>query len=254
MRIEFMQMVNLDRTVKIGASLILGMTLAAFGTGCVDNKLRMDVQRISSDFEDSRGFQAEQTTKISSLESEVRRISGRLDELDFQQNQKLGIALNSLKSDLTSLKRRVPPPPIVPVADLEADEAALTTFPAELAGPMNDAFIAMREGGFDRALLTLEDAMGLAIDTEWAPMVLYWKGIASEGENKPRDALEYYLAISSQHGKSARAPAALLRQGSVLIRIGDKKTAKLVFNKLIADFPKSTEAGRAQDRLKDLGK
>jgi TolA-binding protein len=96
--------------------------------------------------------------------------------------------------------------------------------------------------------------MGLAIDTEWAPMVLFWKGVAMEGKNNPRGALEFYLAITTQHSKSERAAAALLRQGSVLIRIGDKKTARLVFNKLVADFPKSAEAARARDRLKDLGK
>ncbi len=241
-------------TCKRGSVLLLAGSLLGFATGCVDNKLRMDVQRLSSDLEDSRAFQAEQTTKLSTLETDVRRISGRLDELEFQQNQKLGTALNSLKSDLTSLKRRVPPPPIVPVPELEADEAALESLPPELAAPMNDAFIALREGGFDRALQTLDDAMGLAIDTEWAPMVLFWKGVAMEGKNNPRGALEFYLAITTQHSKSERAAAALLRQGSVLIRIGDKKTARLVFNKLIADFPKSAEAARARDRLKDLGK
>jgi TolA-binding protein len=58
--------------------------------------------------------------------------------------------------------------------------------------------------------------------------------------------------VLAKFPKSGRAPLALLRQGSLMIRLGDAKTAKVVFKKLVADYPKSAEASRARERLKEF--
>lgn len=53
---------------------------------------------------DMRAFQAEQTESINSIDSQVKLISGRLEELEFSQNKRLGSDLSAIRDDLSSLK------------------------------------------------------------------------------------------------------------------------------------------------------
>ncbi len=221
---------------------------------CTDARVRVDVQRLKTDLEDARGFQAEQTAKISSLENDVRRLSGRVDEIEFQQNQRFGSALNTIKGDLTSLRRRIPPPAIVPVVELEADEDALLSLPGELAAPMSEALAGVRDGNFGKALESLDQAMGPAFEANWVAGVIFWKAVSLEGMNNPRGAIEQYLALSSQYPTSERMPTVLLRQASVFVRLGDKRAARAALNKLISDHPRSAQANPARQKIKELGR
>jgi len=60
--------------------------------------------------------------------------------------------------------------------------------------------------------------------------------------------LEYQRVIDEFHG-AAKAPAALLKQGQAFEKLNDVVTAKMVYYKLMDDFPKSDEAARAKTRL-----
>lgn len=240
------------RLARLGRlSALMLCSVVAFG--CAEGKFRADIQRLKSDLEDARGFQAEQTSKLASLESDVRRLSGRVDELEFQQNQRLGSALNTIKGDLTSLRRRIPPPPIVPVQALEQDEDAMLSLPGPLAEPLSEGFGALRDGNYRRALEELERAMGPAFDAEWVPGVLFWKAVAFEGLNDHRSAIQQYLALTSEYPRYPRMSLVLLRQASVFARLGDRAAARVALNKLIADYPRSDEVATARQRLKELG-
>jgi len=234
---------------SVGFSLTL-LTLC----GCAESfeKLRRDISRLEGGLNDLRAYQAEQTTKISQLESQIRNISGRVDELEFAQNKRLGSALDSLKSDVSALRRRVPPPPIVPAQALEEDERQLERLPKELSEPAGEGLQALREGNFEKALSYWDEMLYLAGGTEWAPMAAFWRAVALDGLNEHKKALEVYHGLAMRFPKYYRTPLVLLREASLLIRMGDNKTAKLVLNKLLTDYPKSNEAAQARQRLKDL--
>lgn len=244
-------MLSLTRLLGLNRLLVSVAACVAL-SGCSDNQARQDIARLERSLSDIRGFQAEQTSKISSVETSMRGLSGRVDELEFQQNQRLGSALNTIKSDLTQLRRRVPPPAVVPAPELESDENALANLPPALATPLGEAFGALREGNFERASQLLEDAMGLALDTDYVPEVLFWRAVAFEGAGNFRGALENYVELVSKNPRYERSPLAMFRQAGVLIALGDKRTARVVFTKLINDHPKSSEAQRARERLKSL--
>jgi TolA-binding protein len=241
--------VNIRKILVNSTSLTL---LACCGcTGAIE-RLRSDVSRLEGSLSDLRTFQAEQTTKISALESQVRAISGRIDELEYSQKQKLGTVVDSLQTEVTTLKKRVPPPPIVPVAPLEEDEALLSRLPTELAEPIGQGLQALREGNFQKALTFWEDAVYLGSGTEWAALAMFWQGISLEGLGEPRKAMETYIALVGRFPKDHRAAMVLLREASLLVRMGDKKTAKLTLNKLLADYPRSAEAVQAKERLREF--
>lgn len=234
---------------KMLVAAIAAMTLC----GCTDaiQKLQVQFNRLDANVNDLRSFQAEQTSKITTLETQIRELSGRIDELEYGQKQKLG-TIDTLKSDVSTLRKHVPPPPIVPAEPLEQDEASIGRLPSELAEPVGEGLQLLREGNFEKALSFWDDALYLGSGTEWAALALFWRGVALDGMNDNRKALENYHDLVSRFPKYARVPLVLMREASVLIRLGDSKTARLTLNKVIADFPRSPEAAQAKQRLKDL--
>jgi TolA-binding protein len=201
---------------------------------------------------DLRAMQAEQTEALNSLDSQLRTLSGRVEELEFSQNKRIGSEVSALKEDLSNLKRLVPPPAAVPVPELEADEAWASNLPAEQAQIFVDGLALVREGKFADALPLLKEVSERTAGTPKSAVPLFWQGVAHDGLADSRGALRAYAEVAARFPKSNRAPTSLYRQALVLARLGDRKTATLSLRKLIDDYPKSPEAAMARDKLKEL--
>ncbi|MBN8551192.1 MAG: tetratricopeptide repeat protein [Deltaproteobacteria bacterium] len=239
-------------TTSVRNCLILSAcTLIA--SGCAENfATKPDVERVTSSLNDIRSLQATQTTQIAALENQMRQLVGRLEELEHSQNSRLDTDLSALKSDLSNLQRRVPPPAIVPAAALDEDEASVSKLPEDMVAPMGEGFRALRLGSYQEAVSHFKEAYDYSYGKEPSALAGFWLGVAYDGLGNSREALGAYHGVASRFPKNRRTPLALLRQGSVLVRMGDSKTAALTFKKIIAEFPKSSEAERAKERLKDL--
>lgn len=215
--------------------------------GCVPAQLEQRVKRLESSLTDMRSFESEQTTEIANLRAELRRLTGKTEEIEFSQSQRLGTEFDSLKQDLSSLKRRVPPPANVPLIPLEEDENLATRYVAQ---PFSDALLRLREGNYSEAL-TLLQSIGNSMP-EIATNVLFWIGVSYEGLGEYKNALASYNDLVTGSPKHRRASLALLKQASLFEKIGDSKVADLTLQKLVNDYPNSPEA--AQVKQKGIGK
>ncbi len=234
-------------------SLLVLFPITLSLASCSGGRLQSDLKQLERNVQDIRGFQAEQTNKIAALEVQVRELNGRLEELEYKQNRRIGTDLDTLRQDLSSIKSRIPPPSIVPAEILETDELRATSMPSEIASVLQPSLTNIREGKFDEAQNRLSEGLILSKATEWEADVLFWLGVANEGRNDSREALRSYVSVNGQFPKHRKAAPALLRQAAIFVKIGDSKTAKVTLKKLMADFPKSAEAAQARERLKDLG-
>jgi TolA-binding protein len=63
--------------------------------------------------------------------------------------------------------------------------------------------------------------------------------------------LEYQEVIKNFPNKD-KAPAAMLKQAMAFKGLGDDKSARYVYKKLIQDYPSSEEAKKAKEKLKGL--
>jgi len=61
-----------------------------------------------------------------------------------------------------------------------------------------------------------------------------------------------YQKVISNHARDSHTPAALLKQGMSFEKLTDHETAKIIYKKLIADYPDSSESGLAEKRLGNL--
>jgi len=229
--------------------LLLGFVLLA---GCSTQELRQDLTNLERSVSDLRAYQREQTDTINSLDAQVKALSGRLEELEFTQNKRVGTDIDSLREDLSSLKRRVPPPAIVPASDLEVDEVWANSLVPETGRIFSDALLRLREAKYDDALSLLQNVVEQLEGSERVAVAIFWQGVAYDGLGDDRGALRSYSEVVSRYPKNPRAPSSLLRQGEVLARLGDNKMARLSLQKLVEDYPKSPESSRARERLKEL--
>ncbi len=241
------------RWLVLGGLRSVATALVLVGVcSCGVANIQDDLRRLQSSMNDLRSFQAEQTTKISSLENQVRQISGRVEELEYSQKIKLGADLSTLKNDLSDLKRRVPPPAIVPALLLDSDEESVERMPPEIAPLFREAFQELREGKFGDAEDRLREALNLSRGTQWAADVLFWMGVCRDGVSNNREALQAYHSVVADYPKHKKAAPALLRQSAVFERLGDVQTAKTTLKKLVTDYPKTEDAARARERLRSL--
>ena len=241
-----------------GVPVVRGAAVAALAVllaGCVDQyeTLRQSQKRLEKSLSEIRTLQAEQTSEISSLQNQVRGLSGRVEEIEYLQRARLGTDISALKQNISNLQRRVPPPAIVPMPVLEADEDAAQRNPSpEVGKPFGEALQKIREGSFEEALPLLQQAYEKSYGGDGAAETVFWRGIAYEGLGDNGKALETYGHLVTAMPENKRKALALLRQGGVLLRMGDKRTAGVTYRKLISDYPKSPEAQQAQAKLKEL--
>ncbi|GFE57036.1 tol-pal system protein YbgF [Geobacter sp. AOG1] len=85
-----------------------------------------------------------------------------------------------------------------------------------------------------------------------AANVHYWLGETYYSEkNYDQAILEFQEVIKNFPGKE-KVPAAMLKQAMAFRELGDVKSARYVFKKLIDDFPLADEAKPAREKLKEL--
>ena len=223
-------------------------------TSCTANQtMKSDIAKLQRSVTDMRSFQSEQTSEIDSIRNELRGLVGRLENLEYIQRAQLGGSPTALVDNANSLRKKTPPP-IVPVEALEEDEVYLTTAQGnpEALKRFSDALRFIREGKFQEALPLLQEAASMNGNAEGTIQMIFWRGVACEGISDHICALGAYGQIVSLQAPHFRKPLALLRQGSVFLRMGDSKTAELTYRKLINDYPTSREASLAKEKLGDL--
>lgn len=79
----------------------------------------------------------------------------------------------------------------------------------------------------------------------------YWTGETYYSEKNFEPAILAFQEVIKNFPTKEKVPAAMLKQAMAFNAINDQKSAKYVLKKLVETFPKSDEAGRARELLKD---
>jgi TolA-binding protein len=216
--------------------------------------LMVDVDRLKAGQGEIRSRQADIKSELDGLNEQLQKLSGRLEEIEYQQRARVGGDLSTLRQEVSSLKKRVPPPAMVPLQVLENDEQALSSLPPEISEPLGEALSRLRLGEYDAALKALDQAQASALDEKAGAPLLFWRAVALEGLGDNKGAIAAYHELVARFGRNDHTAVGLLRLGALFLKVGDIKTARITLQKLIADFPKSAEAAVAKERLKALAK
>lgn len=252
--------------MRFSAVFMSLLTLLLLSSCSSSQPTKKDITRLDSALADVRSFQAEQTNQITSLQSQIHRLAGKIEELEYVLKRRGQMAAGADTdmgagtppgaggeaggSENVRPGSKAVPPSIVPLAPLEDDENFARSLPANAGRILGTALARIREGNFRDALTSLQQMVQQGERAEWTPNVLFWLGVTYDGLGEDKNALRAYNDLIVQFPRHRRTPLAILREADALKRLGDAKSATLLLRKLITDYPDSSEAMRAKEELK----
>jgi tol-pal system protein YbgF len=237
-------------------------------SGCA---LKGDVRRVERQLQ---VMQSEAARVDSARAFELARLADLLDavgdSLDVQQRS-LTLLRGELRSDLTEIQRQLvqiqeltgqsqqrlselraqlEQRPAVPLTAAGGEQPAGA--PAEgLPGP-NQLFALgleqLRRGSPQAARTAFEQLIASYADHERVPDAWYFIG-DSWGTAAPDSAAAAYERVVQQHTTSPRVPGALYKLGLLAERRGDRDAARVYYQRVLADYPRSEEAALAREKL-----
>lgn len=82
-----------------------------------------------------------------------------------------------------------------------------------------------------------------------ASNALYWIGECQYRMGRYRDALTSFYGVVSNYPQSPKLPASTLKLGHTYAKLGDPEKARLMFDRVVDQYPDSSEAELARKAL-----
>lgn len=102
---------------------------------------------------------------------------------------------------------------------------------------------------YGEAYKNFELALAQNPQGDQAAETLFFMGESLYAQGEYDLAILDYQKVISNHADHQRTPTALLKQGMSFEKLTDLETAKIIYKKLIAEYPDSSEAEAAQQQL-----
>jgi tol-pal system protein YbgF len=194
--------------------------------------------------------------RLETLEAELRRVTGRLEQMGFEIAQARALADAAKSADarqdeaLTALVERLEnvmtaPPPAAPEAG--ADGAAGRdpgTLPQDEAGLLRESRNLLLEGDYASAEAGFRRFLDLFPKAETTAEAQYLLAESLLYQEAYPEAAEAYVRLLSAHEKSPRAPEGLVKLARSMRLMGDRPKACEVLSQMASRFPKASDAAR----------
>lgn len=211
---------------------------------------RLNQEPTASDLQEIRALQAEHTTTLESLRTELRELQGRVDELEYRGEGRV----KELESTIKRVSSRVPAPAGIPEDILRSDEEQIVKNTGPAAELYQAGLQSIRTGDFQTAIEMFSKFVTENPDTTFSDNALYWKGLCFERVGEYDRAIVALSEVFQKYPAEDRVPHSLLMLGEVFLKMNAKADAELSFKKLIDDHPKSLQAQEAKKRLQTIKK
>jgi tol-pal system protein YbgF len=208
--------------------------------------------------------------QIQSLREESQRHSGRLEEMEYLLNQKLGgfednqlknqERMDRLAADTAAIQKRMDT--IDQYLNLEGSKsqkpstppvaAVVAAKPASDQALYSEAKKAFDDGNVESARKGFQQLLDDYPQSPQADNAQFWIGETYYREKWYEKAILEYQKVIEQYPSGNKVPAALLKQGLSFLNIGETNNARLVFKELVAKHPSTNEASIARQKLESL--
>ena len=206
------------------------------------------LQSLQSGIDTAVGAQLDLSNQIQALQTEIAKLRGQIEvqgydietakkrQTDFYAD--LDARLRKLEAAAKAAAPAPGPaaaPPADPAAETRDYEAALTL---------------LKAAKYKEALAAFQDFIKNHGASTLAPNAHYWAASADYQLRDYAKAAEMFAKVAAGWPKDAKAPDALLGQANSQLEAGDAKGARKTLNALVAQYPDSSAAKTARQRLK----
>ena len=220
------------------------------GIGTIEKNLKSDVAEV-------RKLSADIQATIDSTKTEMQALNGKLDDINIslkKPTEELARYREDADKRIVALEDRI--------IKFQATLDELTKKTAELAQPKE--VVATPDSTYMKGLDTFKAGdmpAAREIFTKFleqypqhdlAVNAHYWIGETHYSEKSYEPAILAFQDVIKNFPTKDKVPAAMLKQGMAFNAINDTKSAKYVLKKLGEGFPKSDEAIKAKELLKEI--
>jgi tol-pal system protein YbgF len=134
-----------------------------------------------------------------------------------------------------------------PVFDTDNTEDSAATTQA-----YREAFLLLKQRDYEAAITAFEGFLQTYPTSKYSANAQYWMAEANYVTKRYAEALQQFQTVIDQYPTSSKVPDARLKIGYTYYELGQWEEARVTLTRLRAQFPNSTVAGLAQQRLERL--
>ena len=189
-----------------------------------NEKLEKDLGSISNDKAQALKNQAAIQAQFSDLQTQVREIRGKIEELSAAPNMEARVKAleDSMKGQVTSTSSKSQYDAAMEKLKAGKNLDALKAF---------DAYIASNPNG------------------DLIDNANFWAGECLFAEGNFEAAMDRYDVVIRNYPKSPKVPDCLYKEGIALIELGDAEAGSLSLKKVINEYPDSEAAKKAKVKM-----
>ena len=220
--------------------------------------LREEFSFIKGESEENKRLLEELRTSSEDIEAKIISIETTLTEL----SDKVALGSTSTSETLEMLTKDVAELKVISekvndrLVTVEKRASTKVKKDKEKAkGPKtmyNEAYSYINKKKHKTAIKKMREFLKVYPTHSLADNALYWIGEIHYADGEWDKAILEFENVQVNYPKGDKTPAALLKQGYAFDQLGEKETAIIVLQKVIAKYPKSSEAEKAQRKLKKL--
>jgi len=225
-------------------------------TDLAKKEILSEVEKVRGEFSQIRKTAADLQARLDAEREGMRALSGKLDDVSIALKKPAeDIALlreetdrkiASLTDRLVEIEKRL--------ADLTAARVTEVRKQSEATpeDQYKNALERYQKGEYGEARAILTDFLKKNPDHDLAANAQYWIGETWFSEKNYEQAILAFQDVIKNYPGKEKIPAAMLKQGMSFAELGDTKSARFIYRKLVEDFPKSEEAKKGAEKLKTL--
>lgn len=227
-------------------------------------ELSADVQRITGRLEETQYFSEEISKELTEnkdlLITQKKELTKNKDML-IAQTKEWGVVLDDLKKRLTQLERSY--------AFIEKEgqkkfkeaekvkktgefEEGVKTPGIDVKDVYMAGYEAYKAGRSKEAREKFKSVLEDYPENEYSDNARFWIGESYYRDGNYEDAILAYEELFRKNPDSGKVPGAMLKQGLAFYGLNDKKTGKIILEKLIERFPDTKQAKIAKEKIKEL--
>jgi tol-pal system protein YbgF len=233
-------------------------TLAMENTQIKDELKSMKGQSIRADIDNIQKNQAKIDNRLNEINAEMLRVSGTMEQVshnyskDRSRLDKLELNVGGTASQDTTQTIDEP--------DVTTQKNTKLTTTADIKEPHQNIPLDYYKNGielfkqknFKEAKNNFESYAKENPQGKYLSNSFFWIGECEYNMGKFEEAILSYQTVIEKYPNSEKNSGSLLKQGISFQKIGDNKSAKAVFDKLMKHYPNSPQAAIAKDYMKKL--
>ncbi len=209
--------------------------------------------------EELNRYIAIQSQRINDIVSDLHRIARKVGVKNLASRPVTGYQEKPASGKPFSTMPQVPAPQAtqsLPIsATPQSASSAPTTGKPAVSTPeleYKHAFQLFSSGKYEEARKAFEAFMNKYPDSKLAGNAQFWIGECYYKQKKYQEAIDAYQTVLDKYSNGNKVKDSMLKQGMAFARIGDTTAARILFSRLIKNFPDSNQAMIARKKLEKL--